>query len=349
MEKAFGLTHSSSRMSILEDPTNPNPKFNWNSKDTYYFVDQENSMMLVQNASWNPNGDNGKGDAIGRSFLASFIYGETGFLNGILDCWVKVERNGWLQRFLFGKYYYQGYRYPTYANGSEEQPVGLSRDHLTYTLLALKYHGYSDEFLKDFVRHLRFRISDKFLMTINLWLWTRAMAGIKPYKALYYPIEWLVLAITSMWNKALYKFSGFGEESRQEDFIMIPNSMKPKSIKRLASLFYPIYALHINSWQIRVMPDSKWKKRLQKISLSICPKYNYVIQFLLESDKRPSQEDIDSYRPMKGNRWTGILNTWLNDRDMTIINNPKMLEYNVMDVDYLHKLNNTIVCKKYNS
>jgi len=322
---------------------------NWESKNTYHFVDEENKMMLVKNPSWKPDGDNGKGDAIGRSFLSYFCYGDDRFLEGIADCWIRVERKGWLKRFLFGKYYYQGYRYPTYARGEEEQPVGLSRDHLIYTVLAFKYAGYSDEFLKDFVKHLRFRISDRFLMTINLWLWLRVIANIKPYAALYYPIEWLVSAINSVWNRALYKCSGFGEESHQDDFIKIPNSMKPKSMKRLASLFFPVYALHLNSWQIKVLPESKWKKRLEKMALTYCPKHNYVIQLLLNSPEKPSQENVDSYKAMTGGRWTGILNTWLNDRDIEIIKDPKLIEYNNIDVDYLRKLYYTISCTKIDS
>jgi len=352
-KKLFGLWHSTSKMA---SPTEEMMKsiynsdiFNWESEDTYYFVDQENKMMLCKNAVWNPGGDNGKGDAIGRSFLAYFCYGDDRFLEGISNCWKKVERKGWLKRFLFGKYYYQGYRYPTYANGEEEQPVGLSRDHLNYTIFAFKYAGYSDEFLQDFVKHLRFRISDRFIMTINLWLWLRVVANIKPYAALYYPLEWIVSAINSVWNKALYRCSGFGEESHQDDFIKVPNSMKPKSMRKLSSLFFPVYALHQNAWQIRVLPESKWKKRLQKKALTICPKHNYVIQLLLDTPNRPSQENIDSYKAMSSMRWTGILNTWMNDRDMNIIEDPKLLQYNVLDVDYLKKLSNTIVCQRCKS
>ncbi|HRT03643.1 MAG TPA: hypothetical protein P5513_06870 [Candidatus Diapherotrites archaeon] len=319
---------------------------NWETKDTLNFVDRDNKMMLCQNPSWNPNGDNGKGDAIGRTFISYFCYGDPRFIEGVFNCWVKVYRKGWLKKLLFGEYYYQGYRYPTYANGTEKEPVGLSRDHLTYTVLLFKYAGFSEDFLKDFVTHLRFRISKRYFMTIDLWLWLRVIANIKPYKIFYYPLEWIILAIASLWNKFLYKFSGFGEESSQEDFIKIPNSMKPKSMIRIAKKFYPIYALHINSWQIRLLPESKWKKRLQRIALSICPKYNYVIQLLLDSPNRPSKEAIESYRAMTGGRWTGILNTWINDRDIHIIEDPKLIEFNNIDVDYLKKLFYTISCKK---
>jgi len=52
---------------------------------------------------------------------------------------------------------------------------------------------------------------------------------------------------------------------------------------------------------------------------------------------------------MTGGRWTGILNTWLNDRDIEIIKDPKLIEYNNIDVDYLRKLYYTISCTKIDS
>jgi hypothetical protein len=317
-------------------------KFNWEAKDTAYFVDQENNMMLGLNPPWDPDADHGRGDAIGRTFLAYYCYGDPRFLDGIEECWERVERKGWLKRFLFGKYYYQGYRYPT-----KDHPVGLSRDHLTYTLLAFKYAGYSDAFIKDFVKHLRFRISKFAIFTIDLWLWARVVANIKPYAALYYPLQWLVLKITSLWNRLMYMNSGFGEESCQDDFVLIYNSMKPRKMIKMAKRFYPVYALHQQAWEIKLLPESKWKKRLQKVALELCPKHNYVIQLLLDSPNRPSKENIDSYKSMTSFRWSGILNSWLNDRYMVIIDDPKLLEYNVLDVDYLKKLYYTISCERY--
>lgn len=308
--------------------------FNWEATDTYWVVDPKYLMMLVQNYGWDLNGR----DAIGRTFIAYFTYGDERFLEGIENCWDKIERKNWLKRFLFGKYYYQGYRY------SDHDDKYLSRNHLIYTLLAFKYGGYSEGFIKDFVKHLRFRISKKYLFTLNLWLWARVIANIKPYSILYYPFQWLTLTIFSLWNRLLYEYSGFGEESHQEDFIKIQNSLKPSKMVKLTKKFYSISALHIMSWQIRVLKDSKWKKRLQKIALTICPEHNYVVQLLLQSPNSPSRENVESYRSMEEDRWTGILNSWINDRDINFIKDPKRLEWNVQDVDYLRKLYSTVSC-----
>lgn len=312
---------------------------NWEAIDTYYFVDQNNNMMLRQSHDWNPN-ELGEGDSIGRTFISYFNYGDERFLEGIEKCWVKKESN-WFWKLLGKKYYYQGYRYPTHYDED------LSRDHLTYTIISFKYSGYySKDKLKEFIKHLRFRISKKFTFTIGLWLWSRAMYGSKICEWLFYTIEIPIFKITKLWNKIIYKKAPFEEEDSQDNWIKIQNELKPKRIIKLASLLYPIYALHNKSWQIYLMPDSKRKRKLQKICLDIVPKYNYVIKILLGDKESFTKEDVWNYKSMTSSRWTGILNPWINDRDMNIIKDEKLLEFNVLDVDYVRKLYNTIQCKK---
>jgi hypothetical protein len=326
---------------------NCSKEFCWDANDTYHFVDQKNNMMLRRSLSVDPKTVECKDDAIDRTFQAYFTYGDERFLEGIWSCWTIVERKGWLRRLLFGKYYYQGYRHPTYARGEDQQDTGISRDQIIYTILALKYAGYSDEAIKEFVTHLRWRISNNAHFTLTLWSWARIMAGIKPYTALYYPIQWLVLMRNLIWNKMLYRCSGFGKESHQADFIKIPNSMKPKNMRRMADLFYPVYSLHTVAWKIKMLPDSWYKRSLQKIALKICPTHNYVIQLLLDAPVKPQPEDIKGYQPMTDSRWTGILNTWINDRDLCILTDPRMIRCNVLDVDYLKRLYFYIKCHGY--
>ena len=179
---------------------------NWNTNDTYFFVDKENKMMIVQNPGWNPNGTNGKGDAIGRTFDAYFCYNDERFIEGIESCWVKVDRSKFW-KFLGKDYYYQGYRYPTHDDED------LSRDHTLYSISAFKYSGYSNEALKEFVMHLRYRISKKFFFTLNSWFWIRAVCGSKFYRFLFYLIEIPIMWFTKQWNKLLYFVAPFDEES----------------------------------------------------------------------------------------------------------------------------------------
>lgn len=313
---------------------------NWEATDTYYFVDQEHNMMLIQNPGWAPDGDKGKGDSIGRTFISYFNYGDERFLEGIESCWVKKERN-WFWKLLGKKYYYQGYRYPTHYDKD------LSRDHLLYSILAFKYSGYySDNKLKEFVKHLRFKISERFTFTINLWFWVRAVYGSKFYEWLFYAIDIPFFKAIRLWNKIIYKIASFEEEDSQDNWIKIQNELKPKIVIKLSNLLYPVYTLHQQAWRLYLLPDSKKKRKLQKICLDIAPKHNYVIKILLGDKESFTREDVWNYKSMTGSRWTGILNPWLNNRDMNIITDEKLLEFNVQDVDYVRKLYNTIQCKK---
>jgi len=312
---------------------------NWEATETHWFVDQENKMMLTQNPGWNPTGGNGKGDAIGRTFIAYYLYGDERFLEGIESCWERVERTG-IKRLIFGKYYYQGYRYPHRF----PDELGLSRDHLLYTLIVYKYAGYTEEYLKEFTSHLRFRISKFASFTPELWWWKKAISGSKFHLWLYLALTVPVLKVSRWWNKMIYKYVPFEEESHQDDFVLIQNNMKPERIKKWANRLYPIYALHQHAWQLHLLPDSKRKRKAQKIAFDICPKHNYAIQMILGFKDMVDPENVFGFKSMTGGRWTGILNPWINDRDMSMQTNPVRLTANVQDVEYVQKLYNTIHC-----
>lgn len=312
-------------------------EFNWNAKDTQWYVDQENKMMLLKNPDWDVNGDNGKGDAIGRTMEAFFIYGDYRFIEGIESCWVKVENKG-IKR-LFKKYYYQGYRYPTYASGKEKNPTGMSRDHLFNTILAYKIAGKTDKEMWEFVKHLKWRISDVAIQTLDLWLWERALAGRKFAKLISPIITYITMFFTVFWQLKIEKLLGFGPsyEETQNTFNAIQNSWKPKIVNKGRSLLYPMYALNHQAWAT-LFYKGKWKKRIQKLTYKIIPKYNYVIKLLSERPEGITEQDIMSYQSMLGGRWSTIFNVWWNDRDLRLNPRPERLKYNVMDVDLLRKL-----------
>ena len=310
---------------------------NWNAIDTYYFVDQKYKMMLRQSHNWSPL-DFGEGDSIGRTFISYFNYDDKRFLEGIENCWVKKESNRFW-KLLGKKYYYQGYRYPTHYDED------MSRDHLSYTIFALIYSKYySKEKLKEFIKHLKFRISKKFTFTINLWLWTRAAYGSKFYEWLFYTIDIRFFKFVRLWNKIIYKITPFNEESSQEEWNKTQDKYKPKSKREIkfGNLLYPIYSLHQQAWKLHFLRDSKRKKKLQKICLDMAPEHNYVIKILLGDKKSFTKEDVYNYKSMTGSRWTGILNPQLNDRDINIITDEKLIEFNIQDVDYVRKLYLTI-------
>ncbi len=336
VKKDFGLTHSGGP--VMPTPEE-NSKFNWEATDTHYFVDQINKMMLIQPPGWKPD-DSGEGDSIGRSFEAFFIYGDPRFLEGIEACWERVERKGWLKRLLFGNYYYQGYRYPHRF----KDEVGLSRDHALYTILAFKYAGYSDEFIKDFVKHMRYKISDFALFTPPSWFYIHAIYGSKIYLWLWLIINLPLMKLNRFWNRFIYKMAPFEEESRQDDFVKVQNDTKPKRMRRWAKMLYPSYALYEMAWQLYLLPDSKRKRKIEEVCYDICPRYNFVTQMLLGFKDRVDPEMVNDFKSMTGDRWSTVLETMISDRDIHIIKDPKLIEWNVQDVDLLRKLYSTDRC-----
>jgi hypothetical protein len=321
----------------------------WTATDTYYFVDQENKIMVVQNWPWLPNGDNGKQDSIGTNFICYVTYNDERFLEGIKNCWVKKESNSWFRKHILKKpYYYQGYRYPDHNTWMNN----ISRDHTFYTIAAYKYSGMSNKDLKEFVTHIPYKISKATpgsrtcRFTVNMWLWAHAIYGSKFYEWLYYRIETPFMRFTSWWNKILYnKITNWGEELHQDDFYIINEKYKSKRDLFLNELKFPIYALHQTAWAVNLLPDSKQKKKLQKIILDLAPKHNYVIKMLLGDKTSFKKEDVFNYKPMCGSRWTGILIPILNNRWLEIIGvpesifpDPVLIRANTEDIDYVKKL-----------
>jgi hypothetical protein len=314
--------------------------YNKDVQHTQIFLDKENYFLLKQNKEWNPNGENGKGDAIGRNLKGFIAWGDERLIYSIEQCWVPTKRKTWIGRLLKGKYYLQGYRYPTYARGEEEQPVGLSRDHTFNTVLAYKLSGKSEKEIWEFVRKLKFRISDFAVHTIDLWLWERVMAGRKFAKWIYPFLQYVVVSLTVWWQLKIEKLIKIGPhyEEHQDKYKCIKNEDKPEIIKKLVLLLYPTYALGQMAGGIRMLDDGKWKSKIQKKLLKITPTYNYVIRLLL-GDDTVTEKEVMSYKPMTSSRWTGNLNKWWDDRGTKKYKkNDPLIEYNVLDVDYLKAL-----------
>jgi len=324
----------------------------WTATDTYNFVDQKNHMMLRKDLPWEINiGDFGKGDALGSNFMGIISYNDKRFIEAIKRCWVKMDSS--IYQKIFGMdYYYQGYRYPDHTS----ELKNISRDHTTYTILALKYSGYTDDQLLEFVTHIPFKISDatedskNARFTPNMWLWARAISGSKIDEKLYYSVEIPIMKIVRTWTKYIYKKYKLGEELRPENFYMIEKKNKPIKILKANDTLFPVYALHQSAWQLHMLPDSDKKKKLQSILLDITPKHNYVIKMLLGDKTSFTEKDVMDYQPMTGGRWTNILvpllcNRWteLIGVPGVVMSDPNLIKANVLDVDYLRQIYNTIV------
>lgn len=307
--------------------------FNWEATDTYSFVDQINKMMLSQNPSWNPTGGNGKGDAIGRSKDSYFAYKEPRFVDGVKNCWLKVDKGS--------KYYYKGHRYPT----PEYFEKDMSRDHTSNTFVLMKLAG-EDEWLKEITTHNRWVITDKHTnskgkeigkhsYTPALWGFAKSFAGKWWGAPLFYFMSFFKLILYHFQNGLVYLMGWFSRELKQEDYNAQNMALQHQSKWRnfWGKIDYPIYALQLFAWQLFVMKKNPMKRLLQYMSYLLIPRYNYVLKLLFDVGK-VTKEDVLEYKPMKGGRWTTPLNE-LNDRDVGIIDNEDYLKANTLDKDLL--------------
>jgi len=307
------------------------PNFDFDAQDTAFIVDSEHHMMLGMCYLWATNCDKGKGDAIGRTYEAYYVYRDERFIEAIKKCWVKVPKNN--------GYYYQGYRYPSYASGEEKEPVGLSRDHTLYTILAFMESGMSDKDLKEFVTHIPWKISERYSQTIDLWLWMRAQSGIWWAKILSSIIDIPILTISVLINKIVYKLAPFKEEMSQDDFYIIQNGDKDKKWHKWSKILFPSYAMVQTAFKLNYAKPGLYKSIMSWLLLKITPKHNYLMRLFLNDKNIPTKEQVYGFKPMMGGRWSGILDPYINDRDLHIMtkeqypNLDTLLRANNLDVD----------------
>jgi len=304
-------------------------KYDPYSQDLQYFVDQEHYMMNTRNADWDPNGDNGKGDAIGRNFFTYFVYDDEKLVHAVKKCWtVEYDKRG---------FYLQGYRYPTHDRKD------MSRDHVLNTALIYHLHEKREKhemILEPFVRLVRWRISDKFMFSPTLWFYIRALAGMKWALPLFYICIYLEIGVAVLLNLFIINYGEFGEEYSQDDFIKEQLTEKQRILRRF---MYPLYTLRQVAFMLYFLKDSWVKRGVQKMCSYIVPKHNYVMQLLLKTKRQPTQEQVYSYKAMNGGRWTTYLNK-LTDRDVYVIKDKypekakTLLRANVVDVDLVRKL-----------
>ena len=292
------------------------------NKKTYYFVD-DYGLMLVQNPSWQPHGDQGMGDCIGRTLDAYIAYGYKPFVDAVKSCFVvRSDSKG---------VYIQGYRHPTKIDAKYND---MSRDHVLNALILMKLAG-AETFLKLLAYALRWRISDRHSFTPDLWILMKGLAGNKFLMFIYFLIDIPMFFFSVLWNKILYLWAGVSREVPQAEFIKTLYLKKNNKVKKCLNLALPMYVIEHKAKLLYVLPDSPGKWLEKKIGLLGTFKENYLLKIMFGG--RVSKEKVYSYRPMSGWRWSTYLNE-LNDRDCYIVTKPELLQANVLDVDLLRKM-----------
>jgi len=243
-----------------------------NGKTRFYFRD---GMM------WERGHDSG-GDNLWRTSISYMAYNDPAFLEGMLACTKWIKKN-----------HVQYYR-TNYHNDTT-----VSRDQVTMFLVAMALSG---EDVKKYVKATKWKLSKKYSLTIDMWLWMRALGGSKFAEKLFFVTQIPIAKVYQLWNKS--------------------NISKSK---------FPSYAVHLLAWQIYALQsNSKYEASLNRIVLSMAEDKNYLVRLLL--DYPVTQEQINGVKPETGFQWQrDELDVGDHIRELT----PEEGEYNTIDVDIL--------------
>lgn len=246
-----------------------------NGKTRFYF---ENGMFRERT---HDNGDN-----LWRTSLAYIAYDDSVLLAGMLACTKWIGKN---------KVRY----YRSFENDDES----VSRDQVTMFLVAMAEGG------KDVKKHVKatpWRLSKKYTLTPDMWLWMRALGGSHVARSLFYTIEIPIVKFYQLWNKR-------------------------KSTKGR----FPSYGLHLLAWQVYALKqNSNLDHTLRSIILKMTPEDNLLIRLLM--CECVSQSDIDAVVPKTDFQWQRDAYTKAEVRPLT----KEEAEYNTLDVDILQTMFN---------
>lgn len=304
---------------------------NKDNKDTFWFFDDVNLMMLHQN--YGLVFDNGKHDGAEKSCHAYYVYEDVDFILGLLKCRDVIKRKNKLTKWLFGPEYFQWKRYPQIE--WYHQP--MSRDHYIYILCALKYAKFPEHNINYYVERTRLQLSKSNWLTLKVWAWSKLIGGKKIGK-IYYPLALFSMMFYKNWNKVIDYLGEFGEEWSQEDWANKPHPKPNKFQKVLRGLRYPTYAIKLNAFMLSVLPNTWFKRQIQRQTWPIIPKYNYALKLMLNHPDFISIDEIFKYKSMMGDRWSDNVHPLLNPRELPIINDNNLLKDNRLDYDFLIKL-----------
>ncbi len=302
--------------------------YNPDNKNTYWFVD---SLNMFSNQSVTPVWDDGHYDVIESNMAGYICYRDERLIDGIKSCWRMSPT--------FLNWQYKGQRYPEPQWGN----IGISRDHTIYSFVAFKIAGWSDEQIWDYAKRMPFNLGIEIGMKLTppLWFWLRLISG-KKIGYIWYPMAWCGKLFSRIQNGLLNFFTGgFGKEIPQDQYVYDTNK-NPKKVW-LSKQYYPTFALKLSAFQLYVLPDSWFKRRIKKQGLHLCPSENFLLQIMYGG--KVDKSKVDGYKSMYGSRWADeLIPVRTKGNIMEIITNPVHLEANTLDKDLLNFMFN-----KYNS
>jgi len=295
--------------------------------DTYFFVDDWG--MVLTKPLWEGDGEvdgvpsvGQMRDSISRTAMAYKAWQHDELLYATRACVLESYDSK-------GKFY-KCFRHP---NNRDDD---MSRDHVLGLLLIEKFAG-NDSILKEYVNNFRWRISKKFTFTPDLWAFMKMLGGKWWWAPVYYLLSYFIMTYNLCLNKYLQYRCKFSEELHQLNWYpqWALKNITPLQAKLRRKLF-PAYVLEEFAWQLYVLKPNVFVRGLQKISLKMTSRYNYLVRLLL-GDNSVRDIDVLRYRQMTSWRWGVILNETC-DRHVEIIKHKDMVAANRLEEDLLKKI-----------
>lgn len=208
--------------------------------------------------------------------------------------------------------FYQGYafRHPSYVFSSSEGFYNTcSRDQVIMSFVAIV--------LNDGINalpRLRRKFSDKFRQTPDMGWWLRGLKGSKFYSWLFCTVKRIMYPLLFTWNDFWWKVSK----------------------KVYWKVRYPYYALHLGSWMLYTLPDSRGKKKLQNIIAQHIWTHDIGNHLLLALNGMKYEVEVNSkdlyYQPKKDFRWQRNINRLPPGVDLGDYNGPFPIDRDIMNV-----------------
>ncbi len=213
-----------------------------NGKTRFYV---ENGMMRERSHD--------SGDNLWRTSIAYIAYKDPALKDGMLSCtrWISPK-------------------HVQYYRSVEQTDTDVSRDQVTMFLVAMALNG---EDVKKYIKATKWKLSERFSLTIDMWLWMKALGGSKFAQKMFFVTQIPIAKVYHLWNK-----SGLSKKK------------------------FPAYASHLLAWQIYALNDgTKYQKSLSEIVSKLADDDNYLVSLLL--DLPVSKEQVEKVRPTTDFQW----------------------------------------------
>lgn len=222
------------------------------------------------------------GDNLWRTSIAFITYKDPVLKDGMLSCtkWISPKHVQYYRSF-------------------EQTDTDVSRDQVTMFLVAMALSG---EDVNKYLKATKWKLSKRFSLTIDMWLWMKALGGNKFAQKMFFVTQIPIAKIYHLWNQ-----SGLSKKK------------------------FPAYASHLLAWQIYALnDDSKYQKSLGEIVMKLADDDNYLVKLLL--DLPVSKEQVENVKPTTDFKWQRNKSEKAKYcRELS----PKEAEFNTIDVDVL--------------